>query len=87
MILQYKQRLYTLSEIHDLGYNFGLFGVTALQSVVQTLQSTAKAMYEQDGIIVSSSSQSNSSLSSFANLKETIGFPELEDFERNYYCE
>jgi 2-methylisocitrate lyase-like PEP mutase family enzyme len=81
----FDQRLYTLSEIHDLGYNFGLFGVTALQSVVQTLQSTAKAMCEQDGILPSSSQ--STPLSSFSNLKETVGFPELEDFERNYYCE
>lgn len=81
---QGKQMLYSLPEMHDLGYNFGLFGVTALQSVVQGLQQTAKDMLEHEGILPSSQA---SALSSFSNLKNVVGFPELEDFERKYYCE
>jgi 2-methylisocitrate lyase-like PEP mutase family enzyme len=79
-----QQRLYTLSEIHDLGFNFGLFGVSALQSVVKALQTTARTMYEQGGKLPSAKS---SSLASFSSLRETVGFPELEEFERQYYCE
>lgn len=79
-----KQHLYSLSDIHHLGYNFGLFGVTALQATVKALQQTAAEMMQNEGIVPPSHSQS---LASFPNLKTVVGFPDLEEFERRHFCE
>jgi 2-methylisocitrate lyase-like PEP mutase family enzyme len=79
-----KQNLYSLSDIHHLGYNFGLFGVTALQATVKALQQTAAGMLQNEGIVPSSHSHS---LTSFPELKKVVGFPDLEDFERRHFCE
>ncbi|CAB9500662.1 Carboxyvinyl-carboxyphosphonate phosphorylmutase [Seminavis robusta] len=82
-----EQRLYSLEEVHQLGYNLALFGVTALQATVHALQETASAMRRHQGILPGSNDNQSPSLSSFSNLKTVVGFPELEDFEREYFCE
>jgi 2-methylisocitrate lyase-like PEP mutase family enzyme len=82
-----QQRLYSLPEVNDLGYNFALWGVTALQATVGALQTVAKDMHEHQGRITPPKQSSTTSITSFSTLKNVIGFPELEDFERNYYCE
>lgn len=79
-----EQRLYSLPEIRDLGFNFALMGVTALQATVRALEQAATSMLDHQGIIPVAESES---LSSFSNLKTVVGFPDLEDFERRYYCE
>ena len=88
-----QQRLYSLPEVHDLGYNFALMGVTALQATVKTLELTASRMlldhhhhhHHHQGLVPPV--EARDSLSSFSNLKNVVGFPEMEDFERRYYCE
>jgi 2-methylisocitrate lyase-like PEP mutase family enzyme len=79
-----QQKLYSLSDIHQMGYNLGLFGVTALQATVKALQHTAAEMLRNEGIVPSSHPQS---LASFSNLKKVVGFPDLEEFEREHFCE
>ena len=79
-----QQQVYSLSEIHDMGYNFALMGVTALQATVRALEQTATSMLDHQGLVPATAADS---LSSFSNLKQVVGFPEMEDFERRYYCE
>lgn len=80
-----EQSLYSLPAIHDMGFNFALMGVTALQATVRALEQTAASMLEHQGLLPQA--ESSESLSSFSNLKHVVGFPDLEDFERQYLCE
>jgi len=78
------QVLYSLPEIHELGYNFALMGVTALQAQVQALQNAATNMLENHGLVPP---EKSGSLASFSTLKRVVGYEDLEDFEGKYYCE
>mmetsp|Transcript_48760 Transcript_48760/g.95320 ORF Transcript_48760/g.95320 Transcript_48760/m.95320 type:complete len:347 (+) Transcript_48760:382-1422(+) len=75
------QALYDSLDIGEMGYALALYGVTALQATISALQSTAKEFESGNGII--RSDQTRVSLSTFDNVKTTVGFPELNEFEKN----
>jgi len=79
-----QQWLYDLSDIYSMGYNFALMGVTAIQAQVRALEVTAACMMENQGLVPLADADI---LSSFSNVNAVLGLPELEDFEREYYCE
>ena len=83
------QTLYPMEEMGEMGYNLALFGVTALQATVATLQSVAKGFDQgqvfhsiQDTLETKSSVQ----LSPFSEVKNVVGFPELDDFVQENPC-
>jgi len=89
-----QQRLFTVEEVGDMGYNLALFGVTGLQATVQALTNTANAFLDPNdgggtglvggGINTNSDYKSKSSLASFEEMKEVLGFTELEDWVSKY---
>ena len=84
-----KQTLYSMRDVRDMGYNLALFGVTALQASVCTLQSLAQG-FQQNKVFydVDNESEKDSSvtLSPFSTVKEVVGFTDLDQFERKYSC-
>lgn len=81
-----QQVLLNAEEVGKLGYCFALFGVTALQATTYAIQKTANVMLDpSSGGLVTESS--HIPLSSFSNLKKTIGFSDTETFELKYGCE
>ena len=83
-----KKPLLTLQEIAELGYDMALFGVTPLQSVVGALDATAKQLlgsakdeHAATGII-----SAPISMADFSDLKQVVGFDELERFESEFPC-
>lgn len=85
-----EQTLYSMKDIGEMGYNLALFGVTALQATVATLQSVAKE-FEQAEIYFDmyNKEQQTSNfaqLSSFSDVKYVVGFPELDKFSKENPC-
>jgi len=88
------QRLFTVEEVGDMGYNLALFGVTSLQATVQALTNTANVFLDPNdgggtglvggGIKSKSDYKSKPSLASFEEMKEVLGFTELEDWASKY---
>ena len=76
-----NQTLWGTQEIGAMGYEMGLFGVSALQATVATLQTTAKELLSGNGLVLS-----GASLASLETVKEVVGFPELISFEQDYGC-
>ena len=76
------QRLYTLEEVSSMGYEMTLYGVTGLQATVSALKSVASELFVEDrgGII------SSTSLSSLNEIKDVVGFSDLDHFEQKYGC-
>ena len=75
-----QQRLYSLDEVSDLGYNFALMGITGLQATVAALQNVARELHERsNGLHVS-----ECDLASFANVKDVLGFADLDAFEQQF---
>eukprot|EP00978_Attheya_sp_CCMP212_P015820 scaffold40948_cov44-Attheya_sp.AAC.1 len=70
-----KQEIFTTRQVGEMGYSLALFGVTALQAYVQTLETTARAFLDSDGVL-SKEDDATQSLSSFSNLKRVVGFSE-----------
>ena len=81
--------LFSIQEIGDMGFDLAVFGVSPLQCVVGTLESTTKEFLgtntdnETDGTGIISS---QSTMADFATVKKVAGFDELESFEREYPC-
>ena len=79
--------LLTTQEIGEMGFDLALFGVTPLQCVVGTLESTAREFLHGTtkgsgaGII-----SSQTTMADFATVKKVVGFEELEAFESNFPC-
>jgi len=78
-----NQTLYSSQDVGDMKYDFALFGITALQAAVSALEKSAAIMMIPDatGLI---GADSNVPLTSFSDLKETIGFPDSEAFQSEY---
>jgi 2-methylisocitrate lyase-like PEP mutase family enzyme len=73
---------YTLEDIGALGYEMGLMGVTGLQATVAALQKVADEMVKGDGLV----SNPENSLASLEEIKEIVGFNDLDAFEEDYNC-
>lgn len=75
------QRLRTLQEIgEDLGYELALWGVTGLQAAVAAMNQAMLEFLETGGPI------SSTELSSLDDVKDLVGFSDLDDFEGKYPC-
>lgn len=77
-----EQSLYTAQNIADMKYDFALFGVTALQAYVRSLEMSASLMMTpaSSGFV----GKSNLDIASFDNLKSSIGFEDSESFQARY---
>jgi len=92
-----KQVLFSADEIGEMGYDLALYGVTALQSVVYALKETASDMLLDTNTSTSTSTNTSSTSSSksglvhhvpltpFSELKESVGFPEAEEFLKSKF--
>ncbi|KAL7526024.1 hypothetical protein ACHAWF_002719 [Thalassiosira exigua] len=87
--------LLTIQDIGELGFDLALFGVTPLQCVVGTLESTARnflgtskrtgtGIIERDRKSEMGSPQIE--MADFATVKRVVGFGELEGFETEFPC-
>uniref|UniRef100_A0A7S0T8F5 Methylisocitrate lyase n=1 Tax=Pseudo-nitzschia delicatissima TaxID=44447 RepID=A0A7S0T8F5_9STRA len=76
------QRLYSVDEVSSMGYEMILYGVAGLQATVSALQSVAAEVFNDDcgGIVTSTP------LSSLDQIKDVVGFSDLDSFERKYGC-
>jgi 2-methylisocitrate lyase-like PEP mutase family enzyme len=75
-------RLYSVDEASSMGYEMILYGVTGLQATVSALESVAAELFNDDsGGIVSSTP-----LSSLNEIKDVVGFSDLDAFEQKYGC-
>jgi len=85
-----QQRIYSLEEIGDMGYNLALFGVSALQATISALDSVAKGFSNGQVVYPMDNSKEEGetkvSLSSFSQVKNVVGFPELESFVEEFPC-
>lgn len=70
------QVLWTLDEVGEMGYQMGLFGITGLQAAVAAMEQAASEMIVGSGLV------STAKLSSLDQVKEIVGFQELEAFEQ-----
>lgn len=80
------KNLMTVNDVGRLGYSLALFGVTALQATVGALEATARQFLDKGGGIVSQK-EGMTPISSFENVKQVVGFSELDDFEEQYGCQ
>lgn len=76
------QRLYPVDEVSSMGYEMTLYGVTGLQATVSALESVAAELFndESGGIVTSTP------LSSLNEIKDVVGFSDLDTFEQKYGC-
>ena len=78
------QRLYTGKEVSAMGYEMTLYGVAGLQATVSALQLVSSEIFDDDsgcdGIVKSAS------LSTLDQIKDVVGFSELDSFEEKYGC-
>ena len=75
------QTLYSRQDIGNMKYDFGLFGISALQSYVHSLQKCATAMmidHHASGLI--DTNHEGVTLAQFDNVKESAGFSDYESF-------
>lgn len=76
------QRLYSMDEVSTMGYEMTLYGVTGLQATVSALESAASELFKDNGGGIVTSTP----LSSLNEIKNVIGFSELDSFEQEYGC-
>jgi 2-methylisocitrate lyase-like PEP mutase family enzyme len=86
-----KKPLLTLQEIGELGYDLALFGVTPLQCVVGTLDATAKQFLggtddDRGGVATTGIITAPIAMADFSDVKQVVGFDELERFESDFPC-
>ena len=74
------QRLYPIDEVSAMGYEMTLYGVTGLQATVSALESVAAEIFEDGGIV------RETPLSSLNEMKDVVGFSDLDSFEQKYGC-
>ena len=87
-----EQTLYSSQQVGDMGYDFALFGITALQAAVRAMQKSAELMLnpsegkDSSSGLISGGNVDNdeNTLTSFSRLKETIGFESSEIFQSKY---
>ena len=71
--------LYTTQDIHDMGYQMALFGISSLQAAVQAIQRAALEM-NQYGLV------QQQPLASLDEIKQVVDYPDLIDFEGKFNC-
>ena len=76
------QTLYSMDEVSEMGYEMTLYGVTGLQATVSALESAATELFNDDGGGIVTSTP----LSSLNEIKNVVGFSELDSFEHKYGC-
>ena len=76
------QTLYSMDEVSEMGYEMTLYGVTGLQATVSALESAATELFNDDGGGIVTSTP----LSSLNEIKNVVGFSELDSFEQKYGC-
>ena len=81
-----KEKLYTLQELGNMKYSLALFGVTALQATVQSLRNTAEAFLHPEGGAILTGDNARA-MASFSDIKDAVGFNELDEFEAQYNVE
>lgn len=72
------QNFWTLQKIGEMGYQMGLFGITGLQAAVTAMDRVASEMLDS-GLVPSDN------LSSLDEIKDMVGFPELDAFEQDIF--
>jgi 2-methylisocitrate lyase-like PEP mutase family enzyme len=75
------QKLWTLDDIYDMGYDMGLYGISGLQATVRALETAAAEILKSGGLI------STTPLSTLEQVKAIVGFDELDAFERQAYLD
>jgi hypothetical protein len=78
------EKLFTVRDIGEMGFDFALFGVGPIQCVVGALEFATRDFL--GGKESSHSKPSRSVMVDFATVKEVVGFGALEDFERKFPC-
>mmetsp|Transcript_78 Transcript_78/g.200 ORF Transcript_78/g.200 Transcript_78/m.200 type:complete len:392 (-) Transcript_78:83-1258(-) len=78
------QRLYSVDEVSSMGYEMTLYGVTGLQATVSALQSVASELFHDKG--GSGGIITSTPLASLDEIKDVVGFSDLDSFERKYGC-
>eukprot|EP00536_Pseudo-nitzschia_multiseries_P004670 jgi/Psemu1/188583/e_gw1.79.64.1 len=78
------QRLYSVDEVSAMGYEMTLYGVTGLQAAVSALRSVASELFDDEGS--NAGIVSSTPLSSLNEIKDVVGFSDLDSFEQNYGC-
>ena len=78
------EKLFTVRDIGEMGFDFALFGVEPLQCVVGALETAARDFL--GGKESSNPEPSRSIMADFATVKEVVGFGAWEDFETKFPC-
>jgi 2-methylisocitrate lyase-like PEP mutase family enzyme len=78
------ETLFSAQNVGEMGYDFVLFGVTALQAYVRSLKMSAALMMAPDssGFVEAS----DLDILSFDDLKSNLGFEDIETFQAKYDC-
>lgn len=78
------ETLFSAQDVGEMGYDFVLFGVTALQAYVRSLKMSAALMMAPDssGFVEAS----DLDILSFDDLKSNLGFEDIETFQAKYDC-
>ena len=76
-----ERTLYNINDIGSMGFDLGLFGVTALQATVQALEATSREFFQNQGLV------NPTNLASLEKVKSTVGFPELDELLEDYDCQ
>lgn len=84
-----QQSLYSLHDVAQMGYDLALFGVTALQATVTALQHVTDIMTNtttsHTGLWTADDDhRANRQIASFQQLKQAVGFSDLEQYEKDY---
>ena len=77
---KHQTTLLSSEDVGSIGYDFVLFGVTALQATIRALKSTAHHMLSKRGLV----EDDRVSISSFEEVKEVIDFSDSEYFESQF---
>jgi len=77
-------RLYSVDEVSSMGYEMTLYGVSGLQATVSALQSVAFELFHDEGS--NAGIVSSTQLASLNEIKDVVGFSDLDSFEQNYGC-
>ena len=78
------QRLYSMDEVSSMGYEMTLYGVTGLQATVSALQSVASELFDDEG--GSGGIITSTPLATLNEIKDVVGFSDLDSFEHKYGC-
>ena len=74
------QKLWTVQDIGSMGFELALWGVTGLQATVAAVEQAASEVLASGGMV------SSTPMASLDKVKEIVGFPELDSFEKEYGC-